>query len=1651
MKKILLLLATVIFSFPAVSQTNIDTIFIETFDLPSGPDSVGTFGRSGATTSWKDTNNVSVSDSFSYKGKIESGPGFEVIFNTDTISTKGNNYNFILLKWNHIAKLNLINRALIRVSNDGGKNWTQVDGNTAGYLGNSINFDQLGWFNENSYTASSLGIDAWKSGIDPPVQNSWWRSEEVNISGLALDSNGANGLGTDSLIVQFVCQFLSESLDTNRPKLSEGWYVDNLIITGSQCEPFPPKIDINFTPSPVCFQPRPLGAQVEQFDSTYTVGAILDDDVPNSTTNDPRVSGIDSGFVFYRVIDSNGVMGSWQKGGMVQQGGSNQYLFDIPNISVGDTVEYYFVARDNGCPNSTRLPDLASGQFSWKFWPREAFPAKCGNPFCGQAPGVINNFPWIEDFEDGTAWTPGTGAGATGSAHRGDFPIEQQGDAFWTLSPSDGASGYAWSIRDQPTATQFTGPNQNHTAGGKNFIYAEASQGQFPDASVLITPCINLTKSNTCKLFEFYYHFFGEDMGNLRIDIDTGSGNNTGNWWINYKRFKNEQQKSSNDPWRRGMLDLTPFNGTFIRIRFVTVKLGGLNDDKGDMAIDDFRIFEPSGPDVELFTYDRPVNGDKCVYGSQEDISVFVLNGGCDTLKSLPLTLEVNRGANTVTQNDNITNIAIPPGDTQFVRLNKNADMSTFGTYKIRVWSTLANDFNRDNDTVMSDSIEFRPQFSSFPFVEDFENAGAPGTQNFGNNVFIPTDGKDPNFKWVVGQEMTPIRNTGPREGYYRDRNGKYIYTESGGSSGLISTFYESRACLDFSTMSNPTLDFYYHTYGSDIDKIQVEVNKVDNEWKLVPGSTVNTSQTFETDDWKFKRVDLSSVIANGGGKVRIVGKRRGSNDRVNMAIDKIMIYDRASTDAGVDFITNPNLSAFANQPLNNNFIAGIFVPEVEVRNHGTSNLNNLQVEITVTPRCGPNKGVPTVYTSTNTTSTITPGNSAKLKTPNMNLQIPLGDCEICAYVKGLSGDNINFNDTACRNIVGTGTFDIDFKDDFDNCDYDANGFFAQKDLLLWELGTPSFGNINNAQSSPNAWVTDLDGPYLTNTTEILRIPRLDNFDTVVKPTVRFWQNVNMGSGAAGAFEANLTSGWEPIAGSNSGVPIASNQGQNFYFSSFGSLSITILGNEPGFQGTSNGWKLSSFPLIQFEKNFDPRAFRFRFESPAGSNTNNSGWGIDDFEVFIPPQNSGAPIRGRLVNPLPFPRQPQNFTTTIANTGAKVLRKVKVQVIMDPNQPNQWIGQKDLINVRQQVGFLIEGDDFNHTYSDTWPGTSVTSGTHIMRIETSRPNNEMDNRPIDDTIDVEVKVLDEFQFNPATNDTMYCNDFEDGNGAFPFITLNSETFEKSRTVFDRNGIPSTIQLTSWQKGAPGQFDSAASGTNAWMTRLDSNYKSRDQSSLFTPIFLIDTTVNYEISFDHWIDSEKFHDGGTVEVTVDGGQTWDVVGSFGNPEWFNTQFVTALDIIKPGWSDTTNGWTHASNVVTFDSTYQAVFRFRFESDFTIERPGWAVDNFCLKTTNEFASAFIGTDEVVTVEELVVGNLTPNPASHETYLPIYTPNAAEAQIEVFDIAGRPVDSFSLMANSGSNEYRIDTYGWTKGVYLIKVSLAGETHTRKLIIGQ
>lgn len=1630
MKKYLLLTLGLLFSASVSAQ--IDTLFIETFD-PG--DSITTLSLGTATTIWKDTNNVSISGNNSYHGRVQApaagSNSSEVVFRTDSFSTVGK--TFVFLEFYHIAKINQVNSGLLRISTDNGTTWTTLNNSNCIYLGNS-NWASSSNFQEATYNIPNQGINHWFAGTDPTVQNSWWQFEKFDISTLA---TGPMGNGFANVKIEFSCfEVLNPNL-TGR-SYGDGWWVDNLVVTGSNCELFPPAFHFNYTPIP-CFPVRPTGAITQEPSNNYKVGARVTDTVPGGATNPTWVSGIDSVTVFYRIINAAGT-GAWQNFNLgITSAPQFEYQGTFSSIQIGDTVEYYYRAWDLACPNETRFPDsLANPAAPYiRFWPQLGLPFKCGAPDCGTLPGTISNFPWLENFE-GPQWIAGSGLGDMGTGHRGDFPNEQSGMNYWNVQPPENATGYAWSIRTGTTGTPFTGPNGNHTPNGAKYVYAEGSQGNQNTTTTLITPCIDLTSVTKCYALEFYYHFFGEDMGTMRVDIDTGS--NTAAWYNGYYFIRKEQQKAQADPWERALIPLKEFNGQFIRIRFLsakqTTKTGAAA--RADMAIDDLHIFEPTPVDAEILSVSAPVEG-LCSYSATETIEVVIRNNGCDSITSLPLQIQTNGGA---VQNET-ANVSIATGDTITYTLTSTANMAALGTYNIKVWANHPSDTINDNDTAYSATIDHVAPYATYPLVMDFETS-TPNTSQTGTTLFTTETGLDPAYIWKVGSGYTFTRGTGPKYGHHR--NGQYFYTEATGSTGDVSTYMVTAQCIDLTAMPNATLDYYYHMVGANADGIEIEVNEpgVDapDVWNPVTGSLVSAyAGSYPLSDYEYKRVNLSA-FNNKQIKLRFKVSRTGVGDLADIAIDKVMLYNRIQKDVGVEFINFPRLSLPAGVPFN-----GPPHESVYIRNFGTTTATGVTASITITPKCGPTAGQTTTFTSTSSIN-VPVNNDALLSMPSIDIIVPAGECEICAYTS-LTGDSYAFNDTVCRTIVGLGTYDLDFYDDFDNCDYDEFGFFTWSPnnnanyYLQWERGEASpSSQFSSTQASDNIWATGMStGYFIDGKQEVLRTPILDGLDTVVSATIAFYQNVDMGSAAAGAIEVFRNGSWQELGGN---LSTFSNIGLNWYTGPFGTIQGPAgTGITKGFTGTSvssqvpSGWAYSFFSMSQL--NYEPNAipFRFFFSSTVGSNTSRTleGWAIDDFEVYIPPQNSATPEDFVFQNPLQIPTFAQPIDILIRNTGAKILdsNKVKVQWFDDLAGTNlTWDGPWEW---SISPPFFIEGSRYRYDYTDSIPGPVVTSGIHQMCLITEKPNNKTDNRQSDDTVCYPVAVLPEYVFDIPAGDSIYCNDFEDNNGALPFLALNTQTYARGDW--------------SWERGTPTQFPGAFQGQSCWMTGLDSNYASRDQSGLFTPVFVIDTGTAYEMSFVHKFETEKYHDGGVVEVTLDGGRTWQVLGFANEQNWYNTEYVTALDIIKPGWTDTAD-WDTARYIFRFDTAAnRAVFRFRFESDWSLQDKGWAIDNFCIKTTDEKSSFVIGSKEHNPVPDTYIGELSPNPSNTTTHLPLFNAQAKVVRVDIVNVLGQPIMRKDYDLQRGSSTLVFDVLDYAPGIYFVNLNIDGQRVTRKLIV--
>ncbi|MDT0559437.1 T9SS type A sorting domain-containing protein [Ichthyenterobacterium sp. W332] len=151
----------------------------------------------------------------------------------------------------------------------------------------------------------------------------------------------------------------------------------------------------------------------------------------------------------------------------------------------------------------------------------------------------------------------------------------------WSNNP-DGPSGFNWSFNNGSTPSGDTGPSGDNSEDGNGiYIYAEATGASGNSVANYVSPCIEIN-SNDATL-EFSYHMFGEDMGELHVDIDAGSGytNDVTTPLIG------QQQSQQNSPYLNRIIDLSGYAGQTIKVRFRAIRGSGFTS---DIAIDNFEI-----------------------------------------------------------------------------------------------------------------------------------------------------------------------------------------------------------------------------------------------------------------------------------------------------------------------------------------------------------------------------------------------------------------------------------------------------------------------------------------------------------------------------------------------------------------------------------------------------------------------------------------------------------------------------------------------------------------------------------------------------------------------------------------------------------------------------------------------------------------------------------------------------------------------------------------------------------------------------------------------------------------------------------------------------------------------------------------------------
>jgi parallel beta-helix repeat protein len=200
-------------------------------------------------------------------------------------------------------------------------------------------------------------------------------------------------------------------------------------------------------------------------------------------------------------------------------------------------------------------------------------------------------------------------------------------------------------------------------------------------------------------------------------------------------------------------------------------------------------------------------------------------------------------------------------------------------------------------------------------------------------------------------------------------------------------------------------------------------------------------------------------------------------------------------------------------------------------------------------------------------------------------------------------------------------------------------------------------------------------------------------------------------------------------------------------------------------------------------------------------------------------------------------------------------------------------------------------------------------------------------------------VFNSFALDQDNSNDTFCMSFT----GMPLLTLTyTDNFDGPTNYWAQEG-------NVWQRGTPGQttLNAAYTAPNAWMTKLTSNYPDNSTSYLYSPFFDISSVNNAMLKFVHKYKIPS-GDGGSVQYSTDGGQTWILLGFWGDP--LGTNWYTGQTSGNHYFGGTQSSWLMSSynlSAVLASTNNPIQFRFVLTANASGNDEGWLIDNFSIE--------------------------------------------------------------------------------------------------------
>ncbi|MDH7444698.1 T9SS type A sorting domain-containing protein [Aquimarina sp. 2201CG14-23] len=408
---------------------------------------------------------------------------------------------------------------------------------------------------------------------------------------------------------------------------------------------------------------------------------------------------------------------------------------------------------------------------------------------------------------------------------------------------------------------------------------------------------------------------------------------------------------------------------------------------------------------------------------------------------------------------------------------------------------------------------------------------------------------------------------------------------------------------------------------------------------------------------------------------------------------------------------------------------------------------------------------------------------------------------------------------------------------------------------------------------------------------------------------------------------------------------------------------------------------------------------------------------VRDIEININDGNITAATYGRGVWRSDIPviavaNDLQLASVSIDNNSQIICNSISPKVTIKNNGTNTVTA----FNVQYKV-------DGGNAINQSWTGNLTTGSTADIDFPETNVT-ELGNHSLNFTVLMlsdafSVNNTGSLSFNKNNSTTVGINEFESSNDNL--LTIGGE----------------------WERGVPSGalLNTAESGQNVYGTNLDGNYANGVVSHLISNCYDLTTIEDPVLKFNMAFDIELDWDFMNVEYSLNGGESWNILGSANDLNWYNSNTLpnNANCFNCPGaqWTGTDSTMKEYSyDLAALTNEQSFIFRFNFVTDGAVNQEGVVIDNLSIEGN---------LLSVVDFENKPALSLFPNPS--RDIFNIQWRNATEVSYRVFDVAGKMIASKNSLDTSETTA-QIDLSNYSRGMYFLEVSMDNVKETMKLI---